>query len=161
MSLQIDSLLVIWGDRKDMDFVAILDLERRQLRCIPVFRGEVEAQHATLFMGFETLHLDVLKCRGGQNATCETQDVRERFLIAELVNCWAPHHARHGYLRSNGRHHQSVAVLELLGFWSDTTKKQIVRVHLFEQLAAAIMLKKAQRAAWCHSIGSNYRIEGR
>src|SRR6266436_951869 len=141
MSLQIDSLLVIWSDRKDMDFVAILDLERRQLRCIPVFRGEVEAQHAALFVSFETLH------------------IRERFLVAELVNCWAPHHARHGYLRSNGRHHQSVAVLEFLGVWSDTTKEQVVRVHLFEQLAAAIMLKKAEGSARRHSIGSHYCIE--
>src|SRR5690349_5621778 len=147
-----------------MDFVAVVDGERIQLffDIVGIAVGrKVEGQHAALFMGFETLNLNMPKRGGGQDSTGELQHFCKTFFVVQFINGRPANHSVNGDLGSEGRNQERVAVLEAAQIGTYAMKEQVVSVHFFNKLFPAKVFERTQRTARSNAPCSKESIQGR
>src|SRR5208337_2160022 len=162
MPYEVDRLRVIRRDRKDVDLVPILYCEPAHLRANHFGIAGVadfDAQHGALFMRYQALDFNVPQCRRGENSSSQIEYFHEGLLIAQLVNCWAAHHAFYRHHRTKWRYHQGIAVLDSLQIAPNAMEEQVIRVHFFHQLLSSIVLKTPERALRCHTTRHKQRIQ--
>ena len=98
-------------------------------------------------MGFQTLQFDVLQRGRWQDSAGQVQSVGQRGFAMQFVNRRASHHPAHRDLSAHGGNHERVSVFQPLEIRSDAVQQQVVGIHFFNQLLAAIVFQIAQRAA--------------
>ena len=146
VALQINRLFVVRSNGKDMDLVAVLNLEGGELFGHTVGSAvgrKIQRQHGALLVRLETLHFDMPQRRRRQNSAREIQNIGQRTFSAQFVDCRPPHHSAYGDLSAHRGNQQRVAVFQPLEFGTHAVQQQVIGVNFFDELLAAIVFQVA------------------
>src|SRR4029077_19175183 len=98
------------------------------------------------------------KRRRWQDATSEVEHFCERAFTVQLVDGRSPDHSIHSDLWSQRWDEQRVAILQAVHIGPHSVQKQVVSIHFFHELLAAIVFKSPERAARCYSSSGKQRV---
>ncbi len=95
----------------------------------------------------------------GKIPPARSRRIGERAFSAQFVHRRPAHHSAHRHLSAHRRNQQRVAVFQPLEIGADAVQQQIIGVHFFDELLAAIMFQIAQRTALGDPSGRKQRIQ--
>ncbi len=107
----------------------------------------VDAEHRLFIVGDQSLHFDVPQSSGRKQTSGQFQNARQRFFVAQFINCGTSNHAFDRHLRPDRRHLNCIPIFESLDICLHPMEQEIVDIDGLNELIATIVVKNPQRSS--------------
>ena len=159
-----NGVLVIGRNRVDSNSIAIADF--KGLESLGHFRGvfdfrDIHAQHRLLVVGHHALHFDVPERRGGKKAAGKLEHAGQRVLLPQFVDRRTANHSLYRHFRTDRRDLHGVSIFQPLQVRLHSMQEEVIQIHGFDELRAAIMLQNPHGPPRRRSARGEQRIERR
>src|SRR5208283_4178117 len=101
--------------------------------------AELQTQHSTALVGFNSLYIDLFQTGRDQHATGKIEDLVQVLLAFQFVDRGTTHHSCHRDLRTDRRHQQGIARQQMVNIRADSLQQEVVQIDLTDQLCAAVL----------------------